>query len=148
VKRLFGCFAILLLLANCAATGFADSAPAKDAAASSEKKQTEKKTKTTKPARPQKLKGEIIALDAQAGTVSVKGTAGEKSFLTQDAAKDSLEVLEVGERVRVVYLEKDGKPVATSLRRIKKSPSSQDKQKKPSAKPATQSSAVVSGQLA
>jgi hypothetical protein len=118
-----------------------EGAPPKDAAPSGAKKPAEKKAKTTKQARPQRLKGEITALDAEAGTVSVKSTKEEKSFLTQDAARDSLEVLRVGERVRVIYLEKDGKSVATSLRRSKvKSLNPENKQKTPSTKPATQSS--------
>jgi ribosomal protein S1 len=150
VRRLFCYFIVLLFLSNSTGGGLAaDRAPAKDGGPGSEKKAADKKAKTTKPARPQRLKGEITALDAGAGTVTVKSTAGEKSFLTQDAAKDSLEVLEVGERVRVMYLEKDGKSVATSLRRIKaRNPSREDKQKKPKTKPATQSSGVIGGHLA
>lgn len=150
MRRLCRCFTVLLLLSNFTAAGLAaDSAPAKDAAPASGKKTAEKKAKTTKPAKPQRLKGEIAALDAEAGTVSVKSAKGEKSFLTQDAAKDSLEVLKVGERVRVIYLEKDGKSVATSLRRIKtRNTSPENKQQKPSTKPATQSSRVIGGRVA
>jgi hypothetical protein len=86
--------------------------------------------------KPQRLKGEITAMDAKAGTVSVKGTSGEKTFTTQDAARDTLEIVKVGEHVRVTYSEKGGKSVATSIMRMKpKSASSGTKEKKPSKGP-------------
>ena len=122
----------------------AESAPAKNAASESEKKAAEKKpaekkaktTSATKTTKPQRLKGEITAMDAKAGTVSVKGTSEEKTFTTQDAARDTLEIVKVGEHVRVTYSEKDGKLVATSMKRMKpKSASSGTKEKKPSKGP-------------
>jgi hypothetical protein len=74
-----------------------------------------------------------VSLNAKAGTVNVKGTNGEKTFDTQDAAKDSLEVLQPGERVRVTYSEKEGKLVATSLARLKgKTKTAAKNQKNPS----------------
>src|SRR6266702_12466 len=88
--------------------------------------------KTQTPTR-QRFKGEVMSLDAKAGTVDVKGTNGEKSFVTQDAAKDSLEVLKTGERVRVTYSEKEGKLIATSLARLKiKTKTAAKNQKNPS----------------
>ncbi|HYJ16415.1 MAG TPA: hypothetical protein VE170_13055 [Candidatus Limnocylindria bacterium] len=79
------------------------------------------KKKATKPKKPkvQKFVGNISSVDAKTGTVSVKGSAGEKSFITQDAAKDALERLAVGDRVRIQYSERDGKLAATSVRRVK-----------------------------
>ena len=79
------------------------------------------KKKVTKPKKPKvhKFVGNISAVDTKTGAVSVKGSAGEKSFITQDAAKDALERLAVGDRVRVQYSERDGKLAATSVRRVK-----------------------------
>jgi hypothetical protein len=79
------------------------------------------KKKTTKAKKPkvQKFVGNISSVDTKTGAVSVKGSAGEKSFITQDAAKDALERLAAGDRVRVQYSEKDGKLAATSVRRVK-----------------------------
>lgn len=125
----------------------ADSAPAKDPASGTEKKTGDKKK--TKPAKPQRLRGEITAFNTAAGTVSVKNTSEEKSFMTQDAAKDSLEVLKVGDQVRVTYSEKDGKLVATSLKRLKpKNTSSGNKRKKSTVNPTPQSSGVLGSRLA
>jgi len=145
VRKLFHCLTVLVLLGySIEAVLAAESAPAKNAASESEKKAAEKKpaekkaktTSATKTTKPQRLKGEITAMDAKAGTVSVKGTSGEKSFTTQDAAKDTLEIVKVGEHVRVTYSEKDGKSVATSMKRMKpKTASSGAKEKKPAKGP-------------
>ena len=105
------------------AVGLAAETPpskSKEPAEESVKKSPPKK-KTTKAKKPkvQKFVGDISAVDTKTGAVSVKGTAGEKNFMTQDAAKDALERLAVGDRVRVQYSEKDGKLAATSVRRVK-----------------------------
>jgi len=133
VRKLFHCLAVLLFLANSTETVVA-----------ADKKPADKKANTTSAAKPQRLKGEVTALDVKAGTVSVKGASGEKSFVTQDAAKDSLEILKIGEQVKVTYSEKDKRLVATSLRRMKpKSASAETKAKKPSttSAPSTKKSA-------
>lgn len=98
----------------------AESAPTKETKKESAKAAQPKK-KATKAKKPkiQKFVGEISAVDNKTGAVSVKGSAGEKNFLTQDAAKDALERLSVGERVRVQYSDKDGKLMASSVRRVK-----------------------------
>jgi hypothetical protein len=66
-------------------------------------------------------RGKISALDARAGTLSVSGSAGEKRFMVQDAAKDAVERLAVGDNVRISYTEKNGKLTAISIRRTKAS---------------------------
>jgi len=78
-----------------------------------------KKSTTTKKPKVQKFVGNVSAVDTKTGSGSVKGTAGEKNFITQDAAKDALERLTVGDRVRVQYTEKDGKLTTSSVRRLK-----------------------------
>src|SRR5207245_9774316 len=104
--------AILLAFLVFTGPGFgADSTPNKKTSPS-------KDNKTQTPTR-QRFKGEVMSLDAKAGTVDVKGTNGEKSFVTQDSAKESLEVLKTGERGTVTYSEKEGKRIATSLARLK-----------------------------
>ena len=90
--------------------------PAKESAKTAPAKK--KSIKVKKP-KKQKFVGNISSVDTKTGAVSVKGSAGNKSFITQDAAKDALERLAVGDRVRVQYSEKDGKLAATSLRRVK-----------------------------
>jgi len=87
--RIFLCgFMVLLFLTSSPRAGLAaDSTPAKSAAPESgkntaDKKPADKKARTTRAAKPQRLRGEISALDAKAGTVSVKSASEEKSFVT------------------------------------------------------------------
>jgi hypothetical protein len=126
--------AILLAFLVFTGPGFgADTGPNNKSSPSTEKKASDSKEKKTQTPTRQRFKGEVMSLDAKAGTVNIKGTDGEKSFVTQDAAKDSLEVLKTGERVRVTYSEKEGKLVATSLARLKtKTKTSSKDQKHPS----------------
>ena len=91
-------------------------APPKDSATTPPSK---KKTTKTKKPKVQKFVGNISAVDTKSGAVSVKGTTDEKNFITQDAAKDALERLAVGDRVRVQYTDKDGKLMTSSVRRVK-----------------------------
>jgi hypothetical protein len=107
-----------ILLLCFAMTGAAAESPASKATATQSVKKPAPK-KSPKTPKPQKFVGNISAMDAKTGAVVVKGTAGEKSFMAQDNAKDALERLSVGDRIRVQYSEKDGKLVATSVPRMK-----------------------------
>jgi len=101
------------------AAGFAaEKTPAKAPSTAPIEKSQPKKTKTAKTPKALKYRGDISAIDVASGTVSVKGQAGEKQFVTQDAAKDAVERMSVGDNVRVIYSEKDKKLVATSVRRL------------------------------
>ena len=126
-----------LMMFGVSAVSFAADAPAaKESTAAPAKKTAAQTTKKTKKATPRKFTGNISALDTKTGAVSVKGSSDEKNFMTKDAAKDALERLAVGDRVRVVYSEKDGKAVATSVRRLKL-PQSKSKTTPPNAKSTT-----------
>jgi hypothetical protein len=97
----------------------AEKTPAKPPSTAPIEKSQPTKTKTAKTPKALKYRGDISAIDPASGAVSVKGQAGEKQFVTQDAAKDAVERLSVGDNVRVIYSEKDKKLVATSVRRLK-----------------------------
>ncbi len=97
----------------------AEKTPAKAPATAPMQKSQPKNSKSTKTPKALKYRGDISAIDTTSGVVSVKGQAGEKQFVTQDAAKDAVERMSVGDNVRVIYSEKDKKLVATSVRRIK-----------------------------
>lgn len=100
--------------------GFAaEKTPTKSPSTAPMQQSQPKKTKTAKTPKALKYRGDITALDTASGVVSVKGQAGEKQFVTQDAAKDAVERMSVGDNVRVIYSEKDKKLVATSVRRMK-----------------------------
>jgi len=100
--------------------GFAaEKTPAKSPSTAPLQKSQPKNTKSAKTPKSLKYRGDITAIDPAGGTVSVKGPAGEKKFVTQDTAKDAVERLSVGDNVRVIYSEKDKKLVASSVRRFK-----------------------------
>jgi ribosomal protein S1 len=135
----YASISILLLFLAFVKAGFsAESVLDLKASPATTNKASESKDKKTKTPTRQRFKGEIESFDKKVGTVKVKGASEEKSFVTQDAAKDSLEVLKPGERVRVTYSEKEGKLVATSLARLKpknKTPAEKQKNPNTSAKP-------------
>lgn len=86
--------------------------------AASEKKAAPKAAKKAKPA-AQRFRGAITAVDSKTGTLSIKNDLGEKNFVAQEAAKESLERVRIGDRVKVNYTEKEGKLYASSVRRLK-----------------------------
>ena len=130
----------LLMFAVSAVSFAADVPAAKELTAAPTKKTGTQSAKKTKKVTPRKFTGNISALDTKTGAVSVKGSSEEKNFMTKDAAKDALERLSVGDRVRVTYSEKEGKDVATSVRRLKLPPS-KSKTTAPNAKSGEQKAA-------
>jgi len=137
MKRALHILLMPIIVFGVSAVGFAADAPAaKESVTAPAKKTGAQSTKKTKKTTPRKFTGNISALDTKTGAVSVKGSTDEKNFMTEDATKDALERLTVGDRVRVVYSEKDGKTVATSVRRLKL-PQSKSKTTAPNAKSTT-----------
>ncbi|MSP37097.1 MAG: hypothetical protein EXR70_01225 [Deltaproteobacteria bacterium] len=110
---------LLVSLASFAAEKTPATTPAKAPATAAMQNSQPKKSKSGKTPKALKYRGDISAIDAASGAVSVKGLAGEKQFMTQDAAKDAVERLSVGDNVRVIYSDKEGKLLATSVRRLK-----------------------------
>jgi hypothetical protein len=96
--------------------GFAQDKPATPAtpAAPAMEKKTEMKSEKAKTHR---INGEVTSLDAKAGTFAVK-TKDKEINLTADSksTKGALEKLNVSDKVRVSYTEKDGKLIASSIK--------------------------------
>ncbi len=68
------------------------------------------------PPKATRITGEIVSLDAKAGTLTVKANGKEMSFAADTkGAKSALEKVKVGDRVRISYTEKDGKLIAHSV---------------------------------
>ena len=66
------------------------------------------------------ITGEIASVDAKAGTLTVKVSGKEMSFLAETkGAKSALKKVKVGEQVRISYAEKDGKLIAHSVTEAK-----------------------------
>lgn len=66
-----------------------------------------------------RITGELVSLDAKAGTLTVKVKDKEMSFTTGTKAKSALQKVKVGDTVRVSYTEKDGKLIASSVAHAK-----------------------------
>jgi 2-oxoglutarate dehydrogenase E2 component (dihydrolipoamide succinyltransferase) len=68
--------------------------------------------------------GEVVSVDATAKTVTVKHTVSGKSedmtFGAGEKASAALGTLKAGDHVRVAYAEVDGKPVASTIAKVKK----------------------------
>lgn len=89
-------------------------APAAPAAPAEKAPAPEKpaKAKTTK---SMKLTGEVAKIDKEAKTMTVKGPKGEETF--DVAGVKNLDKYKEGEKVIVSYREKDGKMVASSVKK-------------------------------
>jgi len=90
-----------------------EAAPAK-----AEEKAVEKKA----PAKVKQVTGEVIAVDAKANTVTVKGkkvevivTCDDKTKVMMGKEKKTLADVKAGDKVTVKYKEVDGKNVAKSI---------------------------------
>jgi hypothetical protein len=118
MKSKSGLFLVSLLVSAFCQAGFsAEKAPTKSSGAlSAQQSRPASAKKTTKLL---KYRGKVSDIDSRSGTVSINGAAGEKRFVVQDAAKDAVERLAVGDSVRVTYAENNGKLAATSLRRVR-----------------------------
>jgi Cu/Ag efflux protein CusF len=68
--------------------------------------------------------GEVVSVDAAAKTVTVKHTVSGKSedmtFGAGEKAAAALGTLKAGDHVRVAYAEVDGKPMASTIAKVKK----------------------------
>jgi Cu/Ag efflux protein CusF len=88
-------------------------APEKKSEMKAEKMEKAEKAKSTK------VTGELTAVDAKAGTLTVKSKDKEIKLTAEGKAKSSLEKVKVGDTVRVAYTEKDGKMTASSISKSK-----------------------------
>lgn len=111
ILRLFLVSLIALTFAGASfgqATPATPATPAKPAEKAAQKKEAGPKT--------MRVSGEIVALDAKAGTLTVKAKDKEMAFIAEGkGAKAGLEKIKVGEKVRVSYTDKDGKLIARSI---------------------------------
>lgn len=79
-------------------------------------------TKTTTNSEKPKLMsatGAVKAMDAKAGTLTVKTTEKDFDLIASSKAKKALGKVKVGDTVKVIYTEKDGKMNASSISVVK-----------------------------
>src|ERR1043166_4389645 len=81
---------------------------------------TTKSTEKKAAAKTQRVRGELTASDAKAGTAKVKTKDKELSLSTESQeVKDSLGKMKVGDTVRVAYTESDGKLMLKAISKTK-----------------------------
>jgi ribosomal protein S1 len=122
-------------------------APAEKKAATAEKKEAPKaaEKKDDKKAKKATVTGEVIAIDAKANTLTVKGpkkgdvalTANDKTKIMAGKDKKTLADIKAGDKVAVEYTEADNKNTANKID-IKAAPAKKEapkaEEKKPAAK--------------
>lgn len=118
MKSVLRLFLVPLLTLSFAAASFAQATPATPATPASPAKKEEKRAE--KPKATRNITGEIVSVDAKAGTLTVKVSGKDISFAAETkGAKSALEKVKVGEQIRVSYTEKDGKLIARSVTEAK-----------------------------
>ena len=119
MKNMIKILVIALTTLSFSGLSFAQAKPATPATpATPAAPATEKKMETTsEKAKTNTVTGEVTSLDAKAGTFAVK-TKDKELKLSADSksAKGALEKLNVGDKVKVSYTEKDGKMIASSVK--------------------------------
>ena len=117
MKSVLRLFLVPLVALAFAGVSFAQATPATPATPASPAKKEVKKVEKPKATR---ITGEIVSLDAKAGTLTVKVNGKEMSFTAETkGAKSALGKVKVGEQVRVSYTEKGGKLIAHSVTQAK-----------------------------
>ena len=102
-----------------AQTGPTGGTGASKSTAPSTKSDTTKSSKSSA-TKPQRVRGELTAADAKAGTAKVKTKDKELSLSTDSQeVKDSLAKMKVGDTVRVAYSESDGKLMLKAISKTK-----------------------------
>ncbi len=119
MKNMIKILVIALTTLSFSALGFAQAKPATPATPASPAAPAMEKKTDVKAGKPKthQITGELMSLDAKAGTFAVKEKDKElKLSADSKSAKDTLQKLKVGDMVRVSYTEKDGKMTASSVK--------------------------------
>jgi hypothetical protein len=94
--------------------------PSKSSTPSTKSDTTKSTDKKAAAAKTQRVRGELTAADAKAGTAKVKTKDKELSLSTESQeVKDSLAKMKVGDTVRVAYTDSDGKLMLKAISKTK-----------------------------
>jgi ribosomal protein S1 len=114
MKKVIAIVVSLLFVLSVAGLSFA--AEQKAVAPAETKKEAAPATAEKKaPAKVMQVTGEVVAVDAKAKTLTVKGKKGDVALSVEEKAAAKLADIKVGDKVTVKYKETDGKNVATSV---------------------------------
>lgn len=119
MKNILRLFLVPLVTLTFAGLSFAQGKPATPAPTPSVEKKAGVKGEKPKAT---SVTGEIISVDAKAGTLTVKAKDKEMGFTAETkGARAALAKVKVGERARVSYTERNGKLIAHSMTQAKAS---------------------------
>jgi ribosomal protein S1 len=111
MKKVIAIVVSVLFVLSVTGLSFAADQKAAAPAKAEEKKTDEKKA----PEKVNQVTGVVVAVDAKAKTLTVKGKKSDIALSVDEKAAKNLAGLKVGDKVTVKYTEKDGKNVATSV---------------------------------
>ena len=120
MKKVIAIVVSVLFVLSVAGLSFAAEQKAAPAAPAEKKemapaKMEEKKMEKKAPAKVKQVTGEVVAVDAKAKTLTVKGKKADVALSVDEKAAAKLADVKVGDKVTVKYKEMDGKNVATSV---------------------------------
>ena len=131
MKKVIAIVVAMLFVLSVAGLSFAAE---KAATAAPAEKAAPVKAEKKAPAKVKHLTGEVVAVDAKAKTLTVKGKKADVALSVDDKAAAKLADVKVGDKVTVKYKETDGKNVATSI--VAKKAKAEKKVEKKEAAPA------------
>jgi pyruvate dehydrogenase E2 component (dihydrolipoamide acetyltransferase) len=140
MKKVIALVVAMLFVLSVAGLSFAAEkaatpAPAeKKEAAPAKKEAAPAKAEKKAPAKVKQVTGEVVAVDAKAKTLTVKGKKADVVLTADDKAAAKLADVKVGDKVTVKYKETDGKNVATGI--VAKKAKAEKKMEKKEAAPA------------
>ncbi|HET6515711.1 MAG TPA: hypothetical protein VFG09_11175 [Thermodesulfovibrionales bacterium] len=116
MKKVIAIIVSVLFVLSVVGLAFAAEQAAPAPAAPMEKKEmAPAKAEKKAPAKVKQVTGEVLAVDAAAKTLTVKGKKAEVALSVEDKAAAKLADIKVGDKVTVKYKEMDGKNVATHV---------------------------------
>jgi Cu/Ag efflux protein CusF len=114
MKKMIAIVVSLLFVLSVAGLSFAAEQKAA-APAETKKEAVPAKAEEKAPAKIKHMRGEVVAVDAKAKTLTVKGKKGEMAFSVDEKAAAKLADVKTGDKVAVKYKEMNGKNIATSV---------------------------------
>ena len=133
MKKVIALVVAMLFVLSVAGLSFA-AEKAAPAAPAEKKEAAPAKAEKKAPAKVKQVTGEVVAVDAKAKTLTVKGKKADVALSVDDKAAAKLADVKVGDKVTVKYKETDGKNVATSI--VAKKAKAEKKVEKKEAAPA------------
>lgn len=114
MKKMIAIVVSLLFVLSVAGLSFAAEQKAA-APAETKKEAAPAKAEEKAPAKIKHVTGEVVAVDAKAKTLTVKGKKGDMAFTVDEKAAAKLADVKTGDKVAVKYKEMNGKNIATSV---------------------------------